>query len=96
MQLIAPVNYGDELRRFKIPSGFTLIIDSREQHPLYKPNEIEGLEVITHGVVQGATSIAKQMIAYTVAYLEEVKASAQQTAGAPETDDIRLPRESKA
>ena len=57
MQLTAPVNHGDELRRFKIPSGFTLIIDSREQHPLYTPNEIEGLEVITDTLTHGDYSV---------------------------------------
>lgn len=45
---------------------------------------------------KSVSSIAKQMIDYAIDYLEEVKASAQKSAGAPGTDDIRLPRESKA
>jgi hypothetical protein len=45
---------------------------------------------------QSVASIAKQMIEYALDYLEEVKASAQRSAGAPETDGIRFPRESKA
>ena len=36
------------------------------------------------------------MIDYAINYLEEVKASVKKRAGAPETDDIRLPRESEA
>ena len=45
---------------------------------------------------KSVASIAKQMIDYAIDYLEEVKASAKKSTGAPETDDIRLPRESKA
>ena len=45
---------------------------------------------------KSVASIAKQMIEYAIDYLEEVKASAKKSAGAPETDDIRFPRESKA
>ena len=45
---------------------------------------------------KSVSSIAKQMIDYAINYLEEVKASAKENAGAPETDDVRLPRESKA
>jgi len=45
---------------------------------------------------KSVASIAKQMIDYAMNYLEEVKASAKKSTGAPETDDIRLPRESKA
>ena len=44
---------------------------------------------------KSVSSIAKQMIDYAIDYLEEVKASAKKSAGAPETDDIRLPREAK-
>jgi hypothetical protein len=45
---------------------------------------------------KSVSSIARQMIDHAIDYLEEVKASAQKSAGAPETDDIRLPRRSKA
>jgi hypothetical protein len=45
---------------------------------------------------KSVSSIAKRMINYAIDYLEEVKASAEKSAGAPKTDDIRLPRESKA
>ncbi len=45
---------------------------------------------------KSVSSIAKQMIDYATDYLEEVKAAAKKGAGALETDDIRLPRESKA
>lgn len=45
---------------------------------------------------KSVSSIARQMIDYALDYLKEVKASAQKGAGAPETDDIRLPRESQA
>jgi len=45
---------------------------------------------------KSVSSIAKQMIDYAIDYLEEVKASAKKSADVPETDDIRLPRESKA
>ena len=46
--------------------------------------------------MKSVSSIAKQMIDYAIDYLEEVKASAKKSADVPETDDIRLPRESKA
>ena len=45
---------------------------------------------------KSVASIAGQMIDHALDYLEEVKASAQKSAGAPETDDIRLPRRGKA
>ncbi len=45
---------------------------------------------------KSVASIAKQMIEYAVDYLEEVKASAKKSVDAPETNDIRLPRKSKA
>ena len=45
---------------------------------------------------KSVSSIAKQMIDYAIDYLEEVKASAKRSAGTPETDDIRLPREGQA
>ena len=45
---------------------------------------------------KSVSSIAKQMIDYAIDYLEEVKAAAKKGADALETDDIRLPRESKA
>lgn len=45
---------------------------------------------------KSVTSIAKQMTDYAIDYLEDVKASAKKGAGASETDDIRLPRESEA
>jgi hypothetical protein len=45
---------------------------------------------------KSVSSIAKQMIDYAIGYLEEVKAPAKKSAGVPETDDIRLPHESKA
>jgi hypothetical protein len=45
---------------------------------------------------KSVSSIAKQMIDYAIGYLEEVKAPAKKSAGVPETDDIRLPREGKA
>ena len=45
---------------------------------------------------KSVSSIAKQMIDYAIDYLEEVKASTQKSAGAPEADDIRLPRRSEA
>ena len=45
---------------------------------------------------KSVSSIARQMIDYAINYLEEVKAAAKKGADALETDDIRLPRESKA
>jgi hypothetical protein len=45
---------------------------------------------------KSVASIARQMIDYAIDYLEEVKASAKENTGVPATDDIRLPRESKA
>jgi hypothetical protein len=45
---------------------------------------------------KSVASIARQMIEYAIDYLEEIKASAKRSAGAPETNDIRFPRESKA
>jgi hypothetical protein len=45
---------------------------------------------------KSVSSIAKQMIDYAIDYLKDVKASAKKSAGVPETDDIQLPRESKA
>jgi hypothetical protein len=45
---------------------------------------------------KSVSSIAKQMIDYAIDYLEEVKASAEKSAGTPETDDLRLPREGEA
>ena len=45
---------------------------------------------------RSVSSIAKQMMDYALGYLEEVKASAKKNARVPETDDIRLPPESKA
>jgi hypothetical protein len=45
---------------------------------------------------KSVSSIAKQMIDYATDYLEEVKAAAKKGADALETDDVRLPRESKA
>lgn len=45
---------------------------------------------------KSVSSIAKQMIDYAIDYLGEVKLSAKRRADIPETDDIRLPRESKA
>ncbi len=45
---------------------------------------------------KSVSSIARQMIDYAISYLEEVKAAAKKGADALETDDIRLPRESKA
>jgi hypothetical protein len=45
---------------------------------------------------KSVSSIAKQMIDYATDYLEEVKAAAKKSVGASETDDVRLPRESKA
>ena len=45
---------------------------------------------------KSVSSIAKHMIDYAIDYLKEVKASVKKRAGAPETDDIRLPRESEA
>ena len=45
---------------------------------------------------KSVSSIAKQMIDYTIDYLEEVKASAKNSAGAPATDDIQPPRRGKA
>ena len=50
-----------------------------------------------HVDTKSVSSIAKQMIDYARGYLEEVKASAKESAGAPrKQNDIRLPRESKA
>jgi hypothetical protein len=45
---------------------------------------------------KSVSSIAKHMIDYAIDYLKEVKASVKKRAGAPATDDIRLPRESEA
>ena len=45
---------------------------------------------------KSVSSIARQMIDYAINYLEEVKAAAKKGADVLETDDIRLPRESKA
>ena len=45
---------------------------------------------------KSVSSIAKQMIDYTIDYLEEVKASAKNSAGAPATDDIQPPHRGKA
>jgi len=45
---------------------------------------------------KSVASIAKQMIEYAVDYLEEVKAAAKKGADVLETDDIQLPRQSKA
>lgn len=45
---------------------------------------------------KSVSSIARQMIDYAIAYLEEVKASAKKSAGVTEADDIRLPREGEA
>jgi hypothetical protein len=45
---------------------------------------------------KSVSSIARQMINYAINYLEEVKTSANKGADALGTDDIRLPRESKA
>jgi hypothetical protein len=45
---------------------------------------------------KSVTSIAKQMIDYAVDYLEEVKTFAKNSAGTPETDDIRLLHEGEA
>ena len=46
---------------------------------------------------KSVSSIAKQMIDYAIDYLQEVKASAKESPGAPRKhNDIRLPREGKA
>jgi hypothetical protein len=45
---------------------------------------------------KSVSSIARQMIDYAMDYLEEIKAAAKNGAGAPQADDIRLPREGKA
>lgn len=45
---------------------------------------------------KSVSSIARQMIGYATGHLEEVKASAQKGAGAPETEDVGFPRASKA
>ena len=45
---------------------------------------------------KSVSSIAKQMIDYAIDYIEEVKTSAKRSTGAPDADDIRLPREGKA
>ena len=45
---------------------------------------------------KSVSSIAKQMIDYAINYLEEVKAAAKKGTDALETDDVRLPRKSKA
>jgi hypothetical protein len=46
--------------------------------------------------MKSVSSIARQMIDHAIDYLEEVKASAKKSGGAPETDDIRLPHRGKA
>jgi hypothetical protein len=45
---------------------------------------------------KSVSSIAKQMLDYAIDYLEEVRASAKESADALKTDDIRLPRQSEA
>lgn len=48
-----------------------------------------------HVDTKSVSSIVKQMIDYAMDYLEEVRTSVKRSAGTPETDDIRLPREGK-
>lgn len=65
-------------------------------------DEDDGALRITHKYshkrvdTKSVSTIAGQMIDYAVDYLEEVKASAEKSAGAPRADDIRLPREGRA
>lgn len=46
-----------ELKPYRFPMGFTLIVDSREQRPLYALGEIGGLEIISHALPYGDYSI---------------------------------------
>jgi len=45
---------------------------------------------------RSVASIARQMIDYALGYLEEVRAAAPDSAGAPKAEEIRLPRASQA
>jgi hypothetical protein len=49
-----------------------------------------------HVDAKSVASIVRQMIDHAIDYLEEVKASAKESAGAPKPEEIRLPRESEA
>jgi ERCC4-type nuclease len=58
MKLVVPsINREVNPGRFKIPPGFFLIQDTREQRPLYAPGEIKGLEVISGTLTHGDYSI---------------------------------------
>jgi hypothetical protein len=81
---IPPVGRADEI-------GDAGIVWSYERYDFVYDSNSESLRIshrYSHKRVdtKSVSSIAKQMIDYAIAYLEEVKASAQESTGVPETE----------